>query len=1464
MNFTGMRKWLALGLLSGSLVSAAPKNIIMLISDGWGYQQIKATNLYQYGELDQQAYEQREWLKYGMSTFSAEGDGYDTDEVDQDKTYVKKKPTDSAASGTALSTGKKTYDGAINISMEGDTLMTITERALALGKRAGVVSSVEWSHATPAAFVAHNESRNNYAAIAQEMVRKSGVDVIMGAGDAGYDNDGQVCTTCNYKYVGGQDLFDSLKAGQVEDAKGRTWNLVQDSATVDSLNQGTISSALPLMVVPKVYQTLQYNRSGADNADLPWADPRNAGISTLEQMTGAALNALYNDEGFFLMVEGGAVDWAGHGNHLGRLIEEQTDFNNTVDRVIQWVEANSSWDETLVIVTGDHETGYLTGAEFANVESVSEDNDTTWVIDDVTGEQGELPAHAWNSGSHTNQIIPFFAKGEGIDMLKTYVDERDNRRGDYLKNSEVGQAVHALWTDQEAIQASAPKYVFLMISDGCGYNCFDAADIYTGTTSPYKSWEQYGMTSYMYDGSYQPASIAQDVTAVNKKPTDSAASGTAFSTGKKTYKGSINMDIDGKPLKSITERFSEIGRSTGIVTSVEFSHATPASMFAHNESRNNYEAIAKEMIFQSNLDVIMGAGDYNYDDDGQECVGCNPKYIGGEETLDKLMYNNAYNRDGKWTLLQDSTAIHALASGETPERVIAVPPIYKTLQYNRSGADNADLPWADPRNSGIATLEQMTKAAVNVLDNNENGFFLMVEGGAVDWAGHGNHLGRMIEEQMDFNDAVQAAIDWVEDTGNDATWDNTMIIVTADHETGFLAGPDLKEMIDTTSSGDTLWRVQPVTGTAGELPAHSWNSGNHTNMLVPVYVKGAGSELVGMYADEYDPYLELSFTDNAEIGRILHQLTEGVAFAVKPEAVKGTMNGAGILEYMGTYASATTDMESATEITAYDSTSMRLFTVNAAMNQVDVIDMSDPSSPVADDTLSFSNGTPNSVAVSHGILAVALEASVKQDSGTIALYSTTDLSLIEEYTVGALPDMVAFTPDGKKIVVACEGEPNQDYTMDPEGNVAILDISGGADQAEVILVDFSSVAADSADLVDAGLLLSGMSTLAEDLEPEYVAISDGGSTAWITLQENNAVARIKLSDGTIEGIYPLGCKDHSLNENVLDAVDDGMIQFKNQPICGLYMPDAIAYMANAGSYFITANEGDGREYNAFVDEVKVKDLALDPDVFSFENEEDLAGMKVWGPNEDCTEKNSDGECTKLYSFGTRSFSIWDGTGNLVWDSGDQIERITAGIDPTTFNQDDGEMDGRSDRKGPEPEGVTVGKALDKTFAFVGLERTSGVMAWDVTDPENPMFVDYVSSSTDVGPEGILFIPAEESPIDTALVVVTYEISNTVSVYKLRGAGVEEVVGLGAPRTQLQSSLAQLRHHGNLVFQYAVPAGAYTLEVMDASGRIVAYASETVAAGEYQADFSRAPLAAGSYFVRLRTQSSAQTMVVNKK
>jgi len=412
----------------------------------------------------------------------------------------------------------------------------------------------------------------------------------------------------------------------------------------------------------------------------------------------------------------------------------------------------------------------------------------------------------------------------------------------------------------------------------------------------------------------------------------------------------------------------------------------------------------------------------------------------------------------------------------------------------------------------------------------------------------------------------------------------------------------------------------------------------------------------------------------------------------------------------------------AAEITAFDDVSKRLFVANATFVTVDVFDMKDPGAPekIATIDLSSAGASVNSVAASNGVVAMAVQAPVKTNPGTIVFYRATTLERISSVVVGALPDMVTFTRDGKTLLVANEGEPNDAYTVDPEGSVSVVDVHN-INAPTVRTASFAAYVGQEAQLRAIGVRILGPNAnAAQDFEPEYIAVDADGQTAWVTLQENNALAIVDIASASVRQIVPLGYKDHRVVP--LDASDrDGpgngpLINIRTWPVplFGMYLTVTSALGLNPVT----------QQYDA------------------------------------------------IYAFGGRSFSIWDENGNQVWDSGAQLEQRTTSLPMANFNADEegNDLDNRSDNKGPEPEGVGVGRLGAKTFAFVGLERVGGIMVFDVSTPTSPSFVTYantrIGAAGDRAPEGIVFVPAVRSPNKHPLLIVGHEASGTVAVLQI--------------------------------------------------------------------------------------------------
>jgi DNA-binding beta-propeller fold protein YncE len=453
----------------------------------------------------------------------------------------------------------------------------------------------------------------------------------------------------------------------------------------------------------------------------------------------------------------------------------------------------------------------------------------------------------------------------------------------------------------------------------------------------------------------------------------------------------------------------------------------------------------------------------------------------------------------------------------------------------------------------------------------------------------------------------------------------------------------------------------------------------------------------------------------------------------------------------------------AAEITTFDPVSKRLFAVNnGTVNKIDVIDLANPSAVSVGSSISMLpyGGFVNSVDAYNGKLAAAIESTNKQSNGKVVVFNTSTLAEIKSVEVGALPDMVTFTKDGQYILTANEGEPNDAYTVDPEGSVSIIRVS----DYTVRTVNFSALESQLATLATKGFRIYGPGkNFTKDIEPEYITISDDSKTAWITLQENNAIAELDIVSASFRKIMPLGFKNHGTAGNEIDPSDrDTKIQFTTpySNVFGMYQPDAIAQLSvNGTPYLLTANEGDAREYAGFNEMRRVGSSLYVLDAAKFTNAASLKTDAQLGRlNSTITlgDTDGDGDFDGIYSLGARSFSIWNAlTGEQVYDSKNELDRKAAEIQVYD--------DARSDDKGTEPEAVTIGRVGNKLIAIIGLERADAFAIYDVTNPISPLFVKMYKTGD--APEGILFIPASKSPIQQSLIVVSSENDGLVKIYK---------------------------------------------------------------------------------------------------
>lgn len=492
------------------------------------------------------------------------------------------------------------------------------------------------------------------------------------------------------------------------------------------------------------------------------------------------------------------------------------------------------------------------------------------------------------------------------------------------------------------------------------------------------------------------------------------------------------------------------------------------------------------------------------------------------------------------------------------------------------------------------------------------------------------------------------------------------------------------------------------------------------------------------------------------------------------------------LRHVGTWASGIFD-DGACEIVDYDPALQRLYVTNSSKKNIEVLDLSDPTKPTLIKSLGFGDygAEANAVAVNHArkLVAAAVENENKQEDGRIVLWNTEGEIQIA-YPTGPLPDHIAISPDGRYFVTANEGEPADDYSVDPEGSLTVVDLGEDGSEpthAELFQIGFAGL---PAAMIEPGVRIFGPeASTARDLEPEFVCIGPDSRKAYCVCQENNALVIVDLASRKIEAVRALGFKDHSKPGNGFDASDksDG-IAIEPRPTFGMYQPDCIVAAEIGGvTWLFTANEGDARDYEGFSEETRVEDLKLDPE--KFPNADELQKPENLGRLKTTTslgDDDLDGDHDRIFSYGARSFSVWNDAGDLIYDSGDILERTIAEREPDDFNStndENGSRKNRSDDKGPEPECLAIGHLRGTPHLFVGMERHGGVMVFDVSEPARPAFAGYYNhrdfsadaktpEAGDLGPEALVFIPEKSSPNGKDLLVVSSEVSGTVSVFEV--------------------------------------------------------------------------------------------------
>jgi 2',3'-cyclic-nucleotide 2'-phosphodiesterase (5'-nucleotidase family) len=666
---------------------------------------------------------------------------------------------------------------------------------------------------------------------------------------------------------------------------------------------------------------------------------------------------------------------------------------------------------------------------------------------------------------------------------------------------------------------------------------------------------------------------------------------------------------------------------------------------------------------------------------------------------------------------------------------------------------------------------------------------------------------------------------------------------------------------------------------------------------------------VGPVGDDFDEFRQIDLRANlgsSYFKAVLDYITaeDGldslITAAQYPEGGEGRIVRTGSIDpFAGTTADVPFDLipigtfetgvfdEGAAEIVAYDPASQRAFFTNADANTVSILDISRPSFPtkVADVDMSTYGGGINSVAVSNGVVAAAVEGNGTMDNGTV-VFMDTDGNVTNTATVGVLPDMITFTPDGTKVVTANEGEPSDDYSMDPEGSVSIVDVATGT----VTNITFESLNDQRDALIESGVRIFGPgASVAQDLEPEYVSITEDGTIAVVVLQENNAIARIDLINETLIDVLPLGYKNHGRAFQGFDASNRSAgIDIKPQPTLGMYQPDAMKSVNIDGiDYFVTANEGDARDYDTYSEEARVADLSLYgfdyPNAANLQMDENLGRLNTTTTSPTKSITTASGQTisgvSPIYSYGARSFSIWNANGELIFDSGDFIERKLAELLPNNFNSNNDENDSfksRSDDKGPEPEAIEIAKQDDRIFALVGLERVGGIMVFDITNPTAPAYVSYTNNRDfevmdatsseigDLGVEDIKYLSLADSPADVPLVLSANEVSGTITIFAVNGLPTSTRDIFNVAEFDVQVGPNPFVSSMNISYELK-ESSKVSINLIDVKGRFLQnVVSAEQQAGDFNYNINVPNLVPGTYYILVRVNERVAALPVIKQ
>lgn len=834
-----------------SVCFAQPKNIILVMADGVGYNhanimynnkscvlpnfdvQLAVCNYPTYWETLDKKYLAEIGAENYVNSHYRHVDNYRGDyhvrRVWQEFEYADSLPMSPITAGSALATGVKPAFDAVSYDMDDKNLETIIERAIAKGKATGLATDTTIiSNNAILPFASHAEVANDEA---------------------------------KYKKLVQQVLssFFSSKLNLLISS-----DKIEVKETDKYVNVESVED-FPTTIDKSIY----FGKESLSTAEYATASTK-------------SLDALAtNENGFVFVAEYTKAAHAAEKQDVDATITAMYDFNTYVSSIYNWVEQNSKWDETLMIVVGSYEQGYATSKSF---------DKNTPVKNYLSTSNSDFQ---YNSEYPTNLLTPLFAKGNGSELLQNYADETDFVLGSYISNTEIAQTIFRLMPNE----IKRPKNIIFMVSDGCGISPIKAAEYYTGKKASFESFPVQlwncthasatsGNTGSLseWNNTYESrlAWTGKDYLWKRKNATCSGASGTAMATGQKTYYYCLGVDLERNALKSIGRYAKELGKASGVATNSPYYDATPGAFFTNNESRTNYGELSRQAVIESNADVIIGCAHPEFDQDAQPVE--NPDYtnVGGKEILDGLRegateYAVASNSgwttvrdiDGDdepdpWTFVEDSASLVQYLKGETPKRLFGIMPVDGSMQFYRTGTNVHEVHY-DDWNKEMPTMWQIGMTAINCLSKNENGFFVMIENDMVDLGGHKNRVGRQIEEEIEFIKTVDSVVAWIEKY---SSWDETLLIVTADHETGFIADPTFGE------DSILLNHWQIIDNGVGNIPGLKYYATEHSNQLVPLFAKGAGCELLNRYADEWD-FVRGKYLNNSEIGQAMFELWNG-------------------------------------------------------------------------------------------------------------------------------------------------------------------------------------------------------------------------------------------------------------------------------------------------------------------------------------------------------------------------------------------------------------------------------------------------------------------------------------------------------------------------------------------------------------------------------------------------------------